>query len=569
MATNPNGIFSAALAAGPHVEPFDVGQYMDRRALAQSQNTAIQVQAQEAQQNAQRIALENQKSQRDLELDQQRRQAAKDYATTVPSTPPPAGFPAPPVVGSDDEGHPIYDPNWHQAAASASNPVPHFDWDGYSVKLLSLGDPEGAKTAAATARALREKDTENAKNELANMQAKNAQAGQMLGGLLQTAQPNWAKGDASVDANGLAQAEAAYQKVKPQLEQLGVKTEDHFDPAWAAPAHAALVGQDHLIDQHNAILTGEHTEAATAEAKATTEKTTEETKMYRLSNAAAEEFIKNPGAVLGTGGMIERLGLDPSTTMRLKNQIYGLWQMPGTPTDKQKAVNAAIQKAVDDANQTEATVRRETDPRVIKAHTDQAVTTAVATERAKAALAPGAVAGINDPVLQRKAIDDFSKADSEYRGKEGDAARLQAFVDAARSGNQAAATMIPIAEVREIVNRVNSQELKAAGGVSALRQVQNWLSGKVEGKPSEATLNDVEQLGGLMLDAAKTTYRGKTTSLNTTLGSKFPTEPTASARTAAATPKTSSYKAGDTRVVNGVTYKRDNSGTWHPQPQQP
>lgn len=153
------------------------------------------------------------------------------------------------------------------------------------------------------------------------------------------------------------------------------------------------------------------------------------------------------------------------------------------------------------------------------------ISAAVQTEIAKSRLAPGAVAGIMDPVLQRQAITEANKANDEYQGKVGDAQRLQQFVDASRSGNQAASAMIPIAEVREIVNRVNSQELQAAGGgVSMWRKVSNWAATAAEGKPTDATLSDIEQLGKMMQGAADRTRRGKLQGINTNMGAKFPLE---------------------------------------------
>lgn len=153
------------------------------------------------------------------------------------------------------------------------------------------------------------------------------------------------------------------------------------------------------------------------------------------------------------------------------------------------------------------------------------VNQAVQTEIQKAKLAPGAVSGILNPTLQNKVIGDWTKASDEYQAKVGDAQRLHAFVEAARSGNQNAVALLPLSEVREIVNRVNSQELNAAGGgVSWARNIQNWVDKGATGKPSTETLDEMDRVADMTLGAAKRVWSGKVNNLNT-LGAKFPTEP--------------------------------------------
>jgi hypothetical protein len=561
MATNPLGIFSAALANGPHVEPFDVGKWMDQRALSQAQAGNLQADAGLHQQQAQETALGNQKAQRDLQLDQQRRQAAKDFSSSVPSAPPPSGFPAPQITGSDDEGNPIYDPNWHQAAAQASNPVPHFDWDGYSVKLLQMGDPDGAMTAAKTGREIRQKDAENAKKELETLQTKNSTAGQMLGGLLQTAQPNWAKGDLTTDPTGLATADAQYQQMKPQLEQLGVKVQDHFDPTWAAPAHAALIGQDKLIDQHNAILKGQSTEAETTEAKARTteataraEQTAEQTKMLKLSNDAAAEFVKNPAAVLGTGGMVDRLNLDTDAATRLKNQIYGLWQMPGTPKEKQTAVNSAIQKAVDESN----TFDREKKLIPIRE------TAALNAAKARSEADNPALAGV-PPALASKAVTDANKLDQDYVKAREATEAMGKLLDLADKGNTAAGANIPMVGVGAAnaingIKRINSAEIAQYGTAgSLLQKIQGKLEGWTEGQPIPASVrDDIRELHQQLGEGAYRQYTSGLASLNQRTGAKF--QPTAEAPNIRKAPATYSMTA--TNPQGHKIGSNDNGKTW-------
>ena len=195
----------------------------------------------------------------------------------------------------------------------------------------------------------------------------------------------------------------------------------------------------------------------------------------------------------------------------------------------------AAQKVLGEAAQHAAQIGEITSPAAIAGRAAQAKANAIATlptdvqkavqtEIQKAALAPGALSGIIDPAARSQAQTAYTGALKDYAGKAGDAARLQAFVDAARSGNQSAAGMLPIAEVREIVNRVNTQELNAAGGGSLLRRVDNALSKVTTGVPSAETLNEMEQLGRIAQQSAKTAYGTIAMGVNA-LGGKLPLEP--------------------------------------------
>jgi hypothetical protein len=199
------------------------------------------------------------------------------------------------------------------------------------------------------------------------------------------------------------------------------------------------------------------------------------------------------------------------------------------------------QKAVAQGLSTINDIAKETDPTLRQSKIDAAVKQAqalapievgkaVQTEIQKAKLAPGALSGIIDPSIRNNVEREWAKADDALQQKTGDAQRLQDFVDAARSGNQAAAGNIPLAELRELVNRVNTTELKAQGGQSVARRVDNWISTGATGKPTEAQLKDVEQLSKMVLNGAVTTRNGTVSRLNQ-MGAKIP--PAAPALTAA------------------------------------
>jgi hypothetical protein len=217
-----------------------------------------------------------------------------------------------------------------------------------------------------------------------------------------------------------------------------------------------------------------------------------------------------------------------------------------------------------------ATIQLAGNPKIIAGHAAQAGADAWATVSAdvqkqvqaeiqKARMAPGALSSIIDPATRNQALTQWNQADKEYQIKAGDAARLLSMVQAARNDNQNAASLLNIAEVREIVSRVNTQELQAAGGgVSALRNIQNWLSAKTQGKPSAATLNDVDQVGKLMLGAARVTRNGIINHLNTGLGAKIPLE-----TGAAAAPSGAPVYLRQVKNAAGHVIGQTADGKWH------
>src|SRR5579863_2441866 len=85
----------------------------------------------------------------------------------------------------------------------------------------------------------------------------------------------------------------------------------------------------------------------------------------------------------------------------------------------------------------------------------------------------GPLQNVMDPGERARISGDYMKANDAYAEKAADAKKLLDFVAAARTGNQSAAGLLPVAEVRSLVQRVNTQELNAAGGGSAMRRLAN------------------------------------------------------------------------------------------------
>ena len=231
---------------------------------------------------------------------------------------------------------------------------------------------------------------------------------------------------------------------------------------------------------------------------------------------------------------------------------------PETPNAGKKAIADAINDTFD---KEVLSVQQANNPMLQSAKAKQAgldaaatvgpdVQKAVQVEIAKSKLAPGYLAGIQDPSLQHQIAHDYTAANVEYQGKVADAQRLLNLVQAAKSGNQAAASMLNTAEVREIVNRVSTPELQAAGGGSVGRRVSNWVSTAGTGAPSKETLGDLEQFANLGLNAAKVGFGGKVMGFNAQ-GAKIPLEPPAMPGVGTPASTTPKYNKGDKVMYQG------------------
>ncbi len=136
---------------------------------------------------------------------------------------------------------------------------------------------------------------------------------------------------------------------------------------------------------------------------------------------------------------------------------------------------------------------------------------------------PDAFAPVVDPRSRMQAIGNYEKDSKEYADKVADAQRLKDFIAAAQSGNKAAPGLIPMSEVRMLVNRVNRQELQGVSSAagSAKDRVEGFLGKWTEGQPiPPAILKDTAAIADTMAAAARRTYEYKVQVTNNTYGSK-------------------------------------------------
>ena len=167
------------------------------------------------------------------------------------------------------------------------------------------------------------------------------------------------------------------------------------------------------------------------------------------------------------------------------------------------------------------------------------VATEVAKQKALAASSPEMFAGITDPVSRRAAQTDYQKLTQDYYEKAQTGQQLKDFIAAAQSGNKAAPGLIPLSELRTVVNRVNRQELEAvSGGGSTLDKVQGWFQGKTEGQPIPPDiLAGIGQIADIESRNARSSYENKVGALGSTYGGGVrPAPPPQSAAAPAALP---------------------------------
>ena len=230
-----------------------------------------------------------------------------------------------------------------------------------------------------------------------------------------------------------------------------------------------------------------------------------------------------------------------------------------------KVLAAAVQHA---AMMSPTTMKNKADTAAAEARakapieTQTGIATAVGKEKALAALAPTEVQGIYDPSTRNKVMADRIKAGDDYSKSASEAQQVADYVDAAKSGNQAAAANIPLAAVRALVNRVNRTELENQGGQSFARRILDYADKGIEGHPSEQTLQDFKQLSDLTKNKAGNAYAGTMDNLNAQ-GARFPRNPP----NQATTPAAKASVAEGTTAINPTTKERIvfKGGKWVPQ----
>lgn len=221
-------------------------------------------------------------------------------------------------------------------------------------------------------------------------------------------------------------------------------------------------------------------------------------------------------------------------------------------------------KAVEPFATRAAEIDKETNPAILGARRASEIQTRVGTQQALAATAGPAFSNIADAAARGRAETAYQKDSEEYADKVGAARQLRDFVAAAQSGNKAAPGLVPISEVRQLVNRVNRQELQSVSSSagSAWDRIQGKIGSLTEGQPIPPDiLHDIGVISGVMENAARRTYTNKVAVTNNTFGSKaqpvtLPETPaTAPMAPTPAVQPAAKFQKGDTVMYQGKAHK--------------
>lgn len=169
------------------------------------------------------------------------------------------------------------------------------------------------------------------------------------------------------------------------------------------------------------------------------------------------------------------------------------------------------------------------------------------------------------PAAAEQARANFVKSGEKLAQAQGAADAMQSVLDLAAKGNKAANSNLPLVGVETLnalngIKRINGAEIAQYGHAgSLLDKIQGRIGSLAVGKPiPQDVLDDIRELHTTIAQQAQSTHTREVQVVNTAAGSKF--QPMQFGGGSAPAPK-----AGDTRVINGISYKRDEKGMWNPQ----
>lgn len=261
------------------------------------------------------------------------------------------------------------------------------------------------------------------------------------------------------------------------------------------------------------------------------------------------------------------------------------WQAAGNQPPDENGRRPAQDSILSAAASHAAEYRKAVSPTILAGEVAKAVATEQATAPIKTEVAVNTQRALNStaavgnvpPHLIPQYQGEVAKVASAYGDAANAANEMQEMIDLMRSGNKVAYAYSPTTGVLTInsangVRRVNMAEIgQYAGAGSFLDRVTGYFGKQLTGESVPSNIVDaMEQVHGTLSENSRNTAVAKIKSLNAQYGATTDPEAIlvkpAKATTPAKAPAAGAYKAGDTRVVNGVTYKRDDKGQWLPQP---
>lgn len=344
-------------------------------------------------------------------------------------------------------------------------------------------------------------------------------------------QTTFTRPDGTMDLDGLnGRLTTTIRALTPQLQELGVNMDQLegyrvSDPKDLNKWVAGLAGGGALVDK---ALAQKKTEADIASTQAGTRKTTAEAQRQEYINKAiqAQQTAQQTG--VHPVDAVFPPPLDRQINASYRNAYDNLMSQPPDENGRHPAAEQLLATAAEHASQIAmannpllrqgkandaAAIESATEPIKVREQVDAEVQ--------KAKLSPDAFAGVFDPVARNRAEAQYQKDSEDYADKAGAARQLQDFVQSVQSGNKAAATMLPMVQVRTLLNRVTRPELQGVStqAGSAYDRIQGTLSGLKEGQPiPKDLLPDIATVAGVMENAAQNTYHNKVAILRTTYG---------------------------------------------------
>lgn len=286
---------------------------------------------------------------------------------------------------------------------------------------------------------------------------------------------------------------------------------------------------------------------------------------------AAEQAAKTSKDVAATAidqnklDMIQAAKANPQQFPALVDQVIPKGQYPAANIRTQALVRASLlrgdvdgaQKVITEAVGQVQGIEKETNPQVIAAKTQQAVSTAVAVEVARQKMNPAAVATV-PPQLVPAATAAFAKAGEEYATANQASQNMMDFLRDAKAGNKEAIKIVPLQGALEIttaqgVHRINRTEVDQFGGAGSLYdKLAGKVGGVLTGKDiTDDVLKDMAAVQQTVAQNAAQLHSNKVKTINQTYGSQF--QPMKFENQAA--PKSPPPQVGQQVTIKGKTMK--------------
>jgi hypothetical protein len=190
---------------------------------------------------------------------------------------------------------------------------------------------------------------------------------------------------------------------------------------------------------------------------------------------------------------------------------------------------AAIKQAAEEVGAVEKDVAVATNPQIQAGKVAVATATGAAMGQVQAQIARGSNAALaNVPKeLIAPATADATKAGTEYAQSKSVSDRLQAMMDAAKTGNVVSYQLLPEEGALQVVtnqgiHRINMAEIQNYGGGSAWQRLQGHIGKALTGASiPNSVLSDMSDIQDIMARGSRQKYENTLKTVNQAYGSSF------------------------------------------------